>query len=284
MYYPCVQPPRGAEHLKIEEPQTAKGNHDVMPMIDAPTTVDLDRPVPGSTAIETTDESTWIGRIGQLKRVSLRDEVIALIVGMIRAGELRPGSRLPSEPRLLAMTGVSRSPLREALRELEAMGLIEILPGKGTFVREIAPETSDAQLILGLTDHELLKSIVEVRLTLEPLVAQLAAERATDQDLARLRAILDEMAAAGEDAERARNAHLAFHDALTDATHNVILAKVWSLFSVFYRDSPLLRGPETSVVPTAHEDLYAAIAAHNVDRAVALANGHNMDMLRILIA
>src|SRR5262245_45487180 len=79
---------------------------------------------------------SWNGKLGQFKQASPRDAVSESILALIRNGELKPGTRLPSEPQLIEMTGVSRSSVREAIRGLETMGLVEIRRGKGTYIRE----------------------------------------------------------------------------------------------------------------------------------------------------
>ena len=224
----------------------------------------------------------WPGRLGQIRQVSPRDAVSEEILALIRSGELKPGERLPSEPELIEMTGVSRSSVREAIRGLETMGLIEIRRGKGTYVREISPVgVNDAQLLLMLADRKVLEDLIEVRLTLEPLIVKLAAERATASDVAALKHTLDSMRKArGHD--EWRPPHLAFHQLLAEATHNIILTKIWSLVTLFLKDSPLVTGATVAAQPHVHEDLYEAIAAHDPERAQATMQAHQQDMKRVL--
>src|SRR5947209_5799095 len=159
---------------------------------------------------------TWDGKLSQFRQSSPRDAVSESILSLIRSGELKPGMRLPSEPQLIEMTGVSRSSVREAIRSLETMGLVEIRRGKGTFIREIDTSgMTDAQMLLMLADRKVLENLVEVRETLEPMMARLAAERATDDDIAALRHHLEGMDHA-RDHEAWRPAHLAFHQALAE--------------------------------------------------------------------
>src|SRR5919112_2662579 len=210
---------------------------------------------------------SWDGKLSQFRQSSPRDAVSESILSLIRGGELKPGMRLPSEPQLIEMTGVSRSSVREAIRSLETMGLVEIRRGKGTFIREIdTGGMTDAQMLLMLADRKVLENLVEVREMLEPMMARLAAERGTDEDFAALHHHLEGMNHA-RDHEAWRRCHLAFHQALAEATHNIILTKIWSLITMFLKDSPLVTGTTAPSDPHLHEALFEAIAARDVARA-----------------
>jgi GntR family transcriptional repressor for pyruvate dehydrogenase complex len=224
--------------------------------------------------------AAWTGQLAQVKSVSPREAVSEQILALIRSGALRPGDRLPSEPELMAMTGVSRPSVREAIRSLASMQLVEIRRGKGTYVQEVASSgLTDGQVLLMLADHKALEDLVEVRLTLEPLVARLAAERADESDVRVLAQAVDAMRRARSHDEW-RAAHLAFHEGLAHATHNIILTKIWTLVQIFLKDSPMVTG--TPSVPRVHEDLHEAIAAHDTERATAAMEHHLTDMARII--
>lgn len=227
-------------------------------------------------------KEAWFGRLGQFKAHSPRDVVSESILALIRSGELTPGARLPSEPQLIELTGVSRSSVREAIRSLETMGLLEIRRGKGTYIRAIETGAmADAQMLLMLADRRVLENLVEVRVLLEPLMARLAAERATADDLDALRRHLDAMRDA-PDREAWRPPHLAFHQALAEATHNIIVSKIWGMVAIFLKDSPLVTGGTEPSLPYIHETLYAAIAAHDRDAAEPAMEQHVSDMTRVL--
>lgn len=114
----------------------------------------------------------------------------------VRSGALRPGDRLPPERKLGEQFGISRTAVREALRSLAARGLIESHVGRGTFVRQPAVEhlSQKLQMLHGDEQHRMLEALVHVVASL----AHLAAERRTDEQAAKLKA-LAEHAAAGED-------------------------------------------------------------------------------------
>lgn len=182
----------------------------------------------------------------------LRDEILD--------GLREPGSRLV-ERELAAELGVSRLPIRDALKALVAEGLVTPRPRTWAVVREFTP--SD------ITD------LKEVRVALEVLAFRLAAQRRTREGLARLRADLDaqlEAARAG-DAVRARRAAADFHETVTAMAGNDLLSEIERLLRSRMR---WLLGQHADLVGVAeeHEALYDAIAARDVSRVEELAGEH----------
>lgn len=223
-------------------------------------------------------DQAWQGDLGQFRGASPRDAVSEAVLDLVRRGELKPGMRLPSEPQLAEMTGISRTSVREAVRGLQTIGILEIRRGQGTFIRDInASSVVDAQMLILLDNYQVLLDLVEVRGNIEPLIAQLAAERATEDDVAALQDALAEMIAAG-DGEGWRPAHLAFHSALANATQNVILIKIWGLIVLFLRDSPLVTGRHSDFDAEVHRAIIDGIANHDPEAAVAAMNRHVADM------
>lgn len=143
----------------------------------------------------------------ELDHKPLRQVVADRIRLMIVAGELQPGQRL-IEGQLAERLGVSRNPVREALRSLEATGLIDVIPRKGAHVASI--------------DVNELTQIQELRFAIESLAAERAAVRRTDEDLRALKTCIDNGLAATKkgDKIRAAECHRAFHVALERASQN----------------------------------------------------------------
>ncbi|MEX2627920.1 MAG: GntR family transcriptional regulator [Ilumatobacteraceae bacterium] len=137
----------------------------------------------------------------------LRELVADEILGRILRGELQPGERL-FEDRLAAELGVSRNPIRESIRALEATGLIEVIPRRGTYVAEI--------------DRDDLCQLLDLRSVLEAYAAELAAHNRTDDDIAELdRCIRDGTEASRhDDLLRAASCHRDFHLAIETAARN----------------------------------------------------------------
>jgi GntR family transcriptional repressor for pyruvate dehydrogenase complex len=162
------------------------------------------------------------------------------LVSYLLAGDFTPGQRIPSERKLAEGLGVGRSVVREALKSLTLLGLVEVRQGDGTYLKSpdssLLPQAIEWGLMLGVKRT---KDFVEARQHLEVVLAGLAAERATDEDVAELHRLLEVMRAAGaaRDAQRFVDADVAFHfrvaasarnDALSD-----ILTSIRSLLQVW---------------------------------------------------
>ncbi|MDW7740095.1 MAG: GntR family transcriptional regulator, partial [Bacillota bacterium] len=117
-----------------------------------------------------------------LNRKTLNDQVIEIILGKIRDGELKPGERLDSQDELAVKLGVSRSTVREAFSKLASMGVIDILHGQGTFVKKVQDYSYMDNLLasLNLLDKDSILHVLEVRKVIESSTVQLAAEKADE--------------------------------------------------------------------------------------------------------
>jgi DNA-binding GntR family transcriptional regulator len=180
----------------------------------------------------------------------------------IVTGELAPGAPL-IEMNLAAQYGVSRTPVREALRRLEQDGLVE--HGKrGMQVRTRSPE-------------EILE-IYEVRITLEGAAARAAADRHTALDLLRIEQIHETMVAAStEDPERLASANRRFHEAMWSMSHNATLIDLLERLHAHllrYRETTLSYPGRWSAVLDEHRQLIEAIKAGDRDRAGRIAEEH----------
>ncbi|MEJ3749989.1 FadR/GntR family transcriptional regulator [Actinomycetes bacterium KLBMP 9797] len=131
--------------------------------------------------------------------MAVTDEAIEKIKGMIVAGELRPGDRLPREPDLAERLGLSRNSLREAVKALSLIRVLDVRQGDGTYVTSLAPGLLlDAlSFVVDFHHDDTVLEFLEVRRILEPAATALAAQRMTDEEIDGLRALL---AVPGEDA------------------------------------------------------------------------------------
>ena len=141
-----------------------------------------------------------------IERTPLTERVARQVAGLILEGDLQPGDKLPSEKELIEALGVSRPCVREALRGLAVLGLIEPRQGSGHFVGQRRPlEELSGQLRAVLPHETEVAAIQEARRAVEPVVVALAAQRATEADLARMAAVIAAYEAAlgrGEDVFR----------------------------------------------------------------------------------
>jgi len=130
-----------------------------------------------------------------IKSTRIYEEIVRQVKALIAEGRLKSGDQLPPERDLAAQFKVSRTSVREALRTLESLGLIEIRPGEGTFVREVSVESLIEPLAhVILSQREAIGELFEARRLLEPAIAGLAARRATQEDLQEMERILEEQA------------------------------------------------------------------------------------------
>lgn len=167
----------------------------------------------------TDSRQTTFARIRREPRLS--DRVAALLLDTIVARGLQPGDRLPSERELGEQFGVSRTVIREAVRALAAKGVIEVRTGSGLRVAAVDASAVSESMSLYLRGGTVeYPKVHEVRRLLEVEIAGLAAERARDGDVTRMRTICEQMEAALEDVERAARLDLAFHRAIARATAN----------------------------------------------------------------
>src|SRR5919204_1264238 len=156
--------------------------------------------------------------------MSVTTEAIEKVKEMILSGELQPGDKLPRENELAERLGVSRSSLREAVRALAALNVIEARQGDGTYVTSLTPEVLLEVIGFGIdlvTDPSLLE-VFEVRRYLETAATAAAAISITVDELASLRECLDRMDRA-ESVEELVRLDEEFHHIVADATRNSVL-------------------------------------------------------------
>jgi GntR family transcriptional regulator, transcriptional repressor for pyruvate dehydrogenase complex len=164
--------------------------------------------------------------------VALTDEAIVKIKGMILAGELKPGDRLPPEKELSESLGLSRSSLREAVKALEIIHVLDVRRGDGTYVTSLKPE-----MLLGamsfVADIHQDSSVLElfaVRRILEPAAAAMAAGNITPADITRLRALLEEVGD-GTSVDDLVAHDLVFHRSICELSGNAYLTSLLDTLS-----------------------------------------------------
>jgi GntR family transcriptional repressor for pyruvate dehydrogenase complex len=159
--------------------------------------------------------------------VSVTTKAIDSIRAMIRSGDLAPGDRLPPESELAEQLGVSRGSLREAVRALSEINVLDVRRGDGTYVTSLSPSEllSGMVFAMELFQAKDLEEVVEVRSLLLPPAAALAAERVTTEQLAQMQTVIDRLEAATDPDEIAR-LHERFGSLVYDATGNETLSSI----------------------------------------------------------
>jgi DNA-binding GntR family transcriptional regulator len=211
-----------------------------------------------------------------IHRRTLHDELVMLLRNMIIEGELHPGSRI-ADSRLCDHFGVSRTPLREALKVLSAEGLVRLLPNKGaTVVRVTRKEMEEILPVLG---------------TLEALAGELACANIHVDEIVPIRNIHTQMVERyrSDDKKSYNELNRAFHDAIFEAannktlteTHNMLQTRLRSLFFVTPKAPP-----QWAAAVEDHEEMMMALEAHDGVRFAAIARRHirhRADVMRIAL-
>ncbi len=171
----------------------------------------------------------------QIKKTRIYEEVADQIQKEIFDGELKPGDRLPSERELCKVFGVGRQAIREALRTLSVMGLIEINSGiKGSVVKEAGitqymEAVREHLSLLFRVGEETILEIMEVRKYIELGISQLAAQNADEAEIEDLEHLIGEMEACNHDIHAYFPLGVEFHRKLALATKNQVFYLIWNI-------------------------------------------------------
>jgi GntR family transcriptional repressor for pyruvate dehydrogenase complex len=203
----------------------------------------------------------------------LSDKVADLLLETIHARGLQPGERLPSERELSEQFGVSRTVIREAVRALAAKGVIDVRTGSGLRVSAVEASAVSESMSLYMRGRDSVDypKVHEVRAMLEIQIAGLAAERASDDDIAELTEICDRMEVELADVEAASLHDVEFHRAIARATHNELYLLVLdslgqALIEIRRENIAAGSGPDAL---DSHRSILQAIAARDPVRARA---------------
>jgi GntR family transcriptional repressor for pyruvate dehydrogenase complex len=165
----------------------------------------------------------------RVTRLSLSDHIVEQIAELIARGALKPGDRIPSEKQLCEKFGVGRTSVREALRSLSVMGVLESHMGDGTFVTGDASRFLERSFQWGLIlNPKMVEDLIETRLMLESHNAQVAATKAGAEDLSRMEEHVRLMEASVNDPAQYLEHDLQFHLTIAQATQNSILQSLLS--------------------------------------------------------
>ncbi len=163
----------------------------------------------------------------QITKRNISEMIVAKIVRSIEQGDFIPGSRLPSESALMERFQVGRSSVREAMQALSIMGVVTIRPGQGTFIRADSKAAFFAPEVLApLVDEEVTQNLAEAREVLEPIIAELAAKRATTDDLCQIQELLYTCERHLKINEPLYELSAEFHLLIAQASHNIFFLRL----------------------------------------------------------
>ncbi|MBA2894184.1 FadR/GntR family transcriptional regulator [Nonomuraea soli] len=211
--------------------------------------------------------------------VAVTDAAIDKIKQMILSGELAPGARLPKEADLAERLGLSRNSLREAVRALALINVLDVRQGDGTYVTSLEPGLllDTLSFVLDLHRDDTVIQFFEVRRILEPAATAMAAELMSDDDIAELRAILDDLPADPTIEQLVQN-DLRFHHRIARGSGNSVLCSFVESLAGPTQRARIWRGltQEGALEKTIeqHTAIYDAIAARQPEVARSWATIH----------
>ena len=220
--------------------------------------------------------------IKKVKRGRVSDQVVDQLSELINNHTFEPGHKLPGEYTLAEQFAVSRNTVREALRMLETIGMIEIINGSGAYVSDLANQLSEPSSSLQwlVERKESIVEIQEVRESLEGIGARLCAERITPEQLEVLRQASQEFQQAEqqtEDAETLLKANRRFHSLIGEFAGNSLLMELINHFENLYSTAAraiLKQVGMTSIYTTEHSGIFEAIEAGNGALTETLMRAH----------
>ena len=223
-------------------------------------------------------------------RTSVPQRAVDRIKEMIASGEVGPGQRLPTERDLAARLDISRSSMREAIRALTVLGVLESRHGAGVYVTALRPADllETFSVLAEVSSGDTLLEVLQVRRMIEPAATALAAARATDADLREIGALLDRIDGTPATAAETVTADLGFHQAIVASTGNATLAAVNQGLSSRTFNARVWAGHReagfTDELREDHRRIHEAMLARDPDAARAAATVHVMRVERWLAA
>ena len=208
---------------------------------------------------------------GTFKKSAISEDIIARLLTMIKEGELQPGAKLPSERELTEMMQISRPSLREALRALAIMNVIEIRQGDGTYVTSLEPEllVEHLDFIFSLNDSSIIE-LFETRKIVEVGLAAMAAQRISDEEIAKLEECLTRSIKNVNDPAAFLEADVQLHETIVQAAGNTFLkrfmASIYHLGHASRSRTVEIPGVVAQVVKD-HQAIVAALKARNPAQA-----------------
>jgi len=185
-------------------------------------------------------EQSFNAVLRPIKREPISVSILNMVSESILAGRLKPGDKLPTELDLAEKLGVSRNSVREAIKMLASLGVIEVKRGAGTFISRSMPSSVLDQMMLSLAFHQgTSKELIEIRMMVEVGAAELAIDNATDEQIERLENTNLRLKLASQDPDKdshhLRDLDLKIHFTLLEITNNPFVEKIGkTIYRLFF--------------------------------------------------
>ena len=223
----------------------------------------------------------------EITHVRLYESVIEQIMDLIKNKELKPGDKLPPERELAEKLSISRGSLREAFRVLESRGLIKSKPGGGRFIREVRENgfTDTESIILSLKKSSILE-LLEAREIFEVKIAEVAAQRATTEDIELIEKALDKTNKEEISNGKKTKSDTEFHLAIARASRNFVFVNIMQLHLDLLKETR----EKTWQIPGRREEqqeehwaIFQAIKEHNSKKASEAMLRHLRSIRRVVV-
>jgi len=212
-------------------------------------------------------------------KMRLADRVASDLQNMIFT-KYQPGDKLPVENELAQLFSVSRVTVREAIRQLNTMGIVDVRQGEGTFVEQLTPSSFMRPMLPMLTLSDVdLADIFEVRMLIECRAAEYATQRATDEEIAQLKATLEEMeeAALAGDIRLHNEIDVRFHNEIAKCSHNQVITVICELITELIKESVFYSCSVPSHIVNSvvyHNRIYHALVERNASEVKQAMSEH----------
>lgn len=218
-------------------------------------------------------------------------QTIEAVKDLILGRGLRPGDPLPTEAELTELLGVSRSSLREAIRTLVTLDILDVRHGTGTFVggltlRPLVEGLTFKGVLLAGEDFETLRQVVDVRIALDAALAPQIVARVADQEVPGLRVLCDQMAAAGARGETFGELDREFHLRLAQTTGNELytqlVAAFWDVHTIVAPRLGVPTSRDLAETAQAHRAMLEAAERGDLQGYLVAVEAHYRPLMRFL--
>ena len=216
-----------------------------------------------------------------IQKKSLSDEIVFQIKEMIADGRLKPNQKLPTEQELCKACSVGRTTVREALMALTALGLVK-RNKHNSYVTDVAEHPLREFYLQLMTDHYDVSQLYEARLMLEGLVARLACQRVSEEQLQQLEALNRQMQS--DDVEEYIRADIAYHNLIMLAADNRVLYEMYQVIRLLLEKSQREIAQQEEVRATSraqHREIWEALKKRDGDAAMSRMNQHIRSMIEL---
>lgn len=217
-------------------------------------------------------------RLEPIEQKSLVAEITGRLMDYLLSGEIKPGERLPAERQLSESLGVGRTALRESLKALNVLGLVDVRRGDGTYLKEadspLLPRVIEWGLLLG---EKRTMDLMEARQEIEVILARLAAARRDERAVGDLRGLLERMEGSSSDPEGFVEADVAFHLRLAESAGNLVLRDTLSSIQALLRtwiSTVISSEGNTEVSYREHVPIFEAVEKGDPETAAAAMREH----------